>query len=650
MTSMTNPPAARNGASPTSTSTSASASGSAEAPTFAVFPPSSSSFTRQNSTILVHQKSPLLIATPPQVTRALAYSHPFLLPLNKVAGLVTWTTGDPWESFLVLSAFWAATLYGDVLIRWLAPMLLVTILVLAMYARRYSPLSSTGWSQGWSMTNQSKEADSKEVRHHKSLDEIVETINLFTSRCNILLEPLIRLTDFLSTQRTATSATTRPALITLFIRLMLLTPFWFLLTLPPLYIITTRRIILVLGSIGLTWHSRPARISRTILWRSRTIRRSLSLITGLELTPATSRAIGSISSTTRAMRDANAMAAKLSARRKNKAVANGVLRSDNNNIAEGIRFSFALFENQRRWLGAGWTTSMVAYERAAWTDEDLQVSPSKDQFTLPVIDGGIGTWRWCEGSSWTVEGPGPVEDSAGNSMADPADSGGWIFYDTQWRYPKRLDGWGRYTRRRKWVRDAELVEVDASNDRIVPDLPPRPRGATIPSPDRTSTNTPSKLARQQSYDAASQLTSSAARRRTWFGRPRQDTADVTPVSVSGSPGKPSFHQSRSSLDISSKPSSDPPLSTGAVRHSTASTAPSTTVSAFTARRRNRASTSATTASWGSGSGSLGGSSKGGHKEEERDDDGYVPLQYRGRLHGVVAAGWGVGEDVGMELG
>ena len=507
------------------------------------------------------------------------------------------------------------------------------------------------------MTNQSKEPDSKKVRHHKSLDEIVETINLFTSRCNILLEPLIRLTDFLSTQRTATSATTRPALITLFIRLMLLTPFWFLLTLPPLYIITTRRIILVLGSIGLTWHSRPARISRTILWRSRTIRRSLSLITGLELTPSQARSMGSISSTTRAMRDANAMAAKLSARRKNKAVANGVLRSDNNSKAEGIRFSFALFENQRRWLGAGWTTSMFAYERAAWTDEDLQVSPSKDQFTLPVIDGGIGTWRWCDGSSWTVEGPSPAEDSSGNSKPDSASSGGWIFYDTQWRYPKRQDGWGRYTRRRKWVRDAELVEVDASNDTIVPDLPPCPRGATIPSPDRTSTNTPSKLDRQQSYDAASQLTSSAARRRTWFGRQRQDTADVAPppASVSGSPGKPSFHQPRSSLDISAKASSDPAASAGVARHSMASTAPSTTVSASTARRRNRASTSATTGSWGSGSpgstrGSLGDSSKGGHKEEERDDDGYVPLQYRGRLHGVVAAGWGVGEDVGMELG
>ncbi|KLU87276.1 peroxin 23 [Magnaporthiopsis poae ATCC 64411] len=99
-------------------------------PTYAAFSPatlsgSTTSAAKRRSTILVHQKSPLLLATPPQITRALAYSHPFLLPLNKLVGLLTWTTEDQWESFLLVVAFWTTVLYGDVLVRVVGPLLLV---------------------------------------------------------------------------------------------------------------------------------------------------------------------------------------------------------------------------------------------------------------------------------------------------------------------------------------------------------------------------------------------------------------------------------------------------------------------------------------------------------------------------------------------
>lgn len=602
----------------------------APAPVYASFTSSSSS---SSSKILVHQKSPLLIATPPQITRALAYSHPFLIPLNKVAGLVTWTTGDPWESFLLVSAFWAATLYGDVLIRWIAPILLVTTLVLAMYIRRYSPLSSTGWTQ---LQQDDKKDKESKVRHYKSLDEIVETLNLFTSRCNILLEPLVRLTDFLSTQRSATSATTQPALITLFIRLVLLTPVWILLTLPPLYIVTTRRVILVVGSIGLTWHSRPARMSRTILWRSRLLRRCLSLITGLELASANLHRSGSMSSTTKAMRDANALAATLKARKKNKPVANGSRR--NSAIrSEGIRFSFALFENQRRWLGVGWTTSMLPTERAAWTDEDLALCLQKERFDLPVIDGGIGTWRWCEGSSWTIEGPAPADDDKGKSKAGSGAQDGWIYYDTQWRYPKREDGWGKYTRRRKWVRDAELVEVDPMDENTMPNTA---------TPDRHSTVTPRKPDQQVSSDGTPHPSGTLKRRTTWFGKQRQDAENVSTSPSKNSTLAHQSHQSQSSSDLSTKASTNAPSSTS--RTTGTSSAP--TSSTPTAKRRNRASTGGSweVRSTGSARNSIG--SMSATKEDERDDDGYVPLQFRGRLQGVVGEAWGIGENIGMELG
>ena len=164
--------------------------GTTPAPTVAAFSPNqqTASRTKNQKSVLIHQKSPLLVATPPQVTRALAYSHPFILPLNFVAGLLSWTTGDPWESFLLLGVFWAVVLYGDYMLRWAGPVVLVAGLIGGMYSRRYSPLSSTVWSDA---NRKRKRADSDQ---RKSLDEVLETLRTFTNRCDVLLDPFLTLT------------------------------------------------------------------------------------------------------------------------------------------------------------------------------------------------------------------------------------------------------------------------------------------------------------------------------------------------------------------------------------------------------------------------------------------------------------------------
>lgn len=397
-------------------------------PTVAAFSPVTFSHTpsanKQRSTILVHQKSPLLIATPPQITRALAYSHPFLLPLNKLAGLLTWTTDDPWESFLLLAGFWAVVLYGDVVMRWAGPVVVVMGLILGMYSRRYSPLSSTGWT-GEKQKKGHKKADSEatNTKHQKTLDEIVHTLKIFTSRCNVLLDPMLELTDFLSTQRTATSATTRPALTTLLLRILLVTPLWIVLTLRPIQIITTKRVVIVVGTLFLTWHSRPTRVSRTILWRSALVRRFCSILTGLQFehVPVLVGAEGKTRTPSKmpsAYQEGAQLAASAAAKR----------RPD----APGVKFTFILYENQRRWLGLGWTASLFAYERAAWTDEHLNPAPSKESFELPDVEEGTARWRWVEGSKWLVEGAGDY-DEGGSKADDNANNGGngWVFYDNK---------------------------------------------------------------------------------------------------------------------------------------------------------------------------------------------------------------------------
>lgn len=117
-------------------------------PTVAPFVPSTSTASR--SGYQVAQKSPLLVATPPQITRALSQSYPYARVGNKVMGLLTWTSGDPWESFLVVAAFWAVVLYGEVLVRYGGNVLVIVGLAVGMFLRRFKKgaLIREIWSVG----------------------------------------------------------------------------------------------------------------------------------------------------------------------------------------------------------------------------------------------------------------------------------------------------------------------------------------------------------------------------------------------------------------------------------------------------------------------------------------------------------------------
>ncbi|KAI0969635.1 integral peroxisomal membrane peroxin-domain-containing protein [Xylaria arbuscula] len=553
---------------PTSASTSAPnyASPSNAPPTYASFSPANLSSTavaaaaaKRTSTILVHQKSPLLLATPPQVTRALAYSHPFLLPLNKLVGLLSWTTGDPWESFLLLVAFWAVVQYGDNIVRFAGPIVAVIGIIAGMYARRYSPLSSSGWTEHPSLASskdkkkannvsagnpagpghQRNASEATTTRHQKTLDEIVDTLKVFTSRCNILLEPLMELTDFLSTQRTATSATTRPALTTLFVRILAVTPIWIFLTLPPLRLITTKRVVLVFGTLVFSWHSKVCRVTRTLLWRSATVRKVARWITGLQFEGPVRQPKqheGQNESLNGQAVDGEAKpkraheAAKISSSALTEALKRSRLGAKGKD--SGVRFTFILYENQRRWLGLGWTNSLFAYERAAWTDEQNNPVPPKDEFELPEVEDGRAKWRWVESSKWRVDGVPDLDEADYDGEAGKT---GWIFYDNKWQNGRRgLDGWGRWTRRRKWYRDAELVEVSEEEDLPSPPPPalparPQPQPVAPSIPDTTEPSAPLSTSAPENTipedivknedDAASLLSTSSKSARFRFPSP-----------------------------------------------------------------------------------------------------------------------------------
>lgn len=357
-----------------------------------------------------------------------------------------------------MCAFWGIVLYGDVVLMWAGPVVVGVILIAGMYGRRYSPLSSSGIKEppaqgkdaagkgsssadGGQQKGNAGDGQQKHKRgnseltntkHQKTLDEIVETLKEFTGRCNVLMEPLIEMTDFLSTQRTPTSATVRPALTVMFMRLLIITPLWVALSIPPWRIITTRRVILVGGTLVLTWHARVSRVSRAILWRSSMIRRVAAGITGL-------RFEGSAQSLKKDLQDATkngqAVVGKqpeselTKALRRPSALQTNHRRSGGGKTA-GVKFTFIIYENQRRWIGLGWTNSLFAYERPAWTDEHNNPVPPKDEFELPdVEDGSQMVWRWVEGGRWRVDG---VTDEQGPTDYDSAaGENGWIYYDNK---------------------------------------------------------------------------------------------------------------------------------------------------------------------------------------------------------------------------
>ena len=94
-----------------------------------------------------------------------------------------------------------------------------------------------------------------------------------------------------------------------------------------------------------------------------------------------------------------------------------------------MRFTFIIYENQRRWVGLGWTSTLFAYERSAWTDEHNNAVPPRDKFELPEVEDGPAKWRWVKDSRWRVDGAADVGDEA--DYDGEAGKHGWIYYDNK---------------------------------------------------------------------------------------------------------------------------------------------------------------------------------------------------------------------------
>lgn len=368
------------------------------------------------------QTSPLLSSTPPTVTKALIKAYPYLLIVNKWLLIATWTNDDYWINVVLMCAYAFAVLYFEVLVTWLGHLILVLVIIL------YAVLNSR---------------IVEETNLRPTLDDVVQALTTTCIKADLLLSPVTSL------------ALTAYDIKRLLFTTVFLTPIYLILT---FLLITPRTILLVTGLHLLLYHLTYLRVTRKLIWKLKLTRVLFFYLTGLDFSQARNNSLFA------------AAFAKVQKSGSSPAVAGA-------DLLKPVRFTYVIYENQRRWLGIGWTSNLLTYERAPWTDEFLNESSSIDTFELPNADSSFSQqqqqyvlqhpsisgarWRWVD-KTWRLDSTndGAITLPSGKrskTTANPTTDEGYVYFDNVWKKPSTEDSYSKYTRRRRWIRTAELV-------------------------------------------------------------------------------------------------------------------------------------------------------------------------------------------------
>lgn len=368
------------------------------------------------------QTSPLLSSTPPTVAKALIKAYPYLLIVNKSLLIATWTNDDYWINVVIMCAYAFAVLYFEVLVTWLGHLILVVVIILyAMLNLRIV----------------------EETKLRPTLDDVVQALTTTCIKADILLSPVTSL------------ALTAYDIKRLLFTTVFLTPIYLILT---FLLVTPRKILLFTGLYLLLYHLTYLHVTRKLIWKLKITRVLCFYLTGLDFSHAKNNSLFA------------AAFAKVQKSGPSPVV-------DGADLLKPVRFTYVIYENQRRWLGIGWTSNLLTYERAPWTDEFLNESSSLDTFELPNADASFSLqqqqyvlqhpsisgarWRWVD-KTWRLDltNDGAIAAPSGKrskTTANPASDEGYVYTDNVWKKPSTEDSYSKYTRRRRWIRTAELV-------------------------------------------------------------------------------------------------------------------------------------------------------------------------------------------------
>lgn len=318
---------------------------------------------------------PLVSTTNPLITSMLYRIFPILIIFNTALDFVTWTNQDPFMNFIYHSTLYIFIYYYDVSIYYFYMPILVTLV-----------FSSINYyiNSVYSHVNEEE----------PTLEEIVDTLDNFATRVDILLEPF---------------KTIKISFKKLLNFLFLVTPVHLLML---RYLMQPKTYLLFLSIILTAFHSLWFQATMKILWRSQFIRNIFSFFVGENTAHFYN----------------------------NYKILNETKISKEKN---GKIIQFQIIENQRRWIGLGWSDKLLPYERANFTNEALQETSSPVGFAFPF---NSKQWQWLE-EKWNID----------MSFCEGKNKDGWVFYDNYWQNAQLQDSITSYTRARKWTRKAVLI-------------------------------------------------------------------------------------------------------------------------------------------------------------------------------------------------
>ncbi|GME79560.1 unnamed protein product [Ambrosiozyma monospora] len=189
-----------------------------------------------NSCKDIIQSSPLLSSTPPTVSKALIRSYPYLILTDRILGVLTWSEDDSTLCVLVVLIASLVILYFETIITYFGHILAVG--VLSLYA------------------NLSLHLD-EEQKLYPTLDDVVHRLSSVSQKSELFLSPV--------TSLNLTAYDLKRLLFTT----IFLSPAYILVS---FFILPPKSLILIATIFVLTYHSNWSRVTRRILWKSKTFR------------------------------------------------------------------------------------------------------------------------------------------------------------------------------------------------------------------------------------------------------------------------------------------------------------------------------------------------------------------------------------------
>lgn len=377
------------------------------------------SFQPSEAKLLTSTSNTQMLMENPILASALSNIFPYLLLIDNLLEIITWTNEDPYQNFLIIVIYSVLVMYWQ---------FINCIILPILFSITFS------WIV-WSIS--SVIYDSK-FNEKPTIDEVLHTLHNITIRFEMLLRPVqhfeLKFKNFTK----------------IFLMAAILTPIQVGLSkslIPP------QKYLWFLGLFILTYHSPWSFSIRRLLWRSIYIRIITFYLTGLDIkldkqnqnqfkniihSPSTSDIEEDLN-------DSNSNKIQLLTDFK-------ILKKI---IASPTRLKqivlFEILENERRWFGIGWSKFLLPHDKPTFCFEQsglVAPDPNLDlDFPFPIFENDLYTylWNWCN-EDWCLD----LEFNKSKS------SDGWTYFDNNWDSPGYQDGFSKYTRSRKWTRKAEL--------------------------------------------------------------------------------------------------------------------------------------------------------------------------------------------------